>query len=142
MVPVPVLVGTGAGTGAGNRYRCDGLRDLRPVPVPVLVPVPGSTGAGAGTGPGTGSVVMLFLNRHTASPTSANWLGGADGKGARDSTKYGKSRTSARSYFRHHVQRIAMAAKLGDAKAIYKNIQGRRQHQMLKGKGGRATVGA
>ena len=42
----------------------------------------------------------------------------ADGRGARDSTKYGTSRTSARSYFRHHIQRIAMAAKLGDANAI------------------------
>ena len=65
----------------------------------------------------------------------------ASGRGARDSTKYGKSRTSARTYFRHHIQRIAMAAKLGDANAIYKNIQCRRQ-LMLQGKGGYATVGA
>jgi len=34
----------------------------------------------------------------------------AEGRGARDSTKYGTSRTSAQSYFRHHIQRIAMAA--------------------------------
>ena len=65
----------------------------------------------------------------------------AQGKGARDATKYGRSRTSARSYFRHHTERIAMAAKLGDANAIYKDIQSRRQLILQPGRG-RAVAGA
>ena len=67
--------------------------------------------------------------------------GRAQGKGARDTTKYGRSRTSARSYFRHHTERIAMAAKLGDANAIYKDIQSRRQLILQPGRG-RAVAGA
>ena len=62
-------------------------------------------------------------------------------KGARDSTKYGESRTSARAFIVHHTQRISVAAKLGDANAIWKNINSRRQ-QMLKSARGHAVVGA
>ena len=48
-------------------------------------------------------------------------------KGGRDSTRYGYSRTSARSYFVHHVQRISLAAVLQDARAIRRSIRGRRR---------------
>ena len=48
----------------------------------------------------------------------------AKGKGARDSTKYGSSRTSARSFFVHHTQRLSLAAVQYDAKAIRKCIRG------------------
>ena len=51
----------------------------------------------------------------------------ARGKGARDSTRYGRSRTSARSYFVHHTQRLSLAAVLQDARAITRSIRGRRR---------------
>ena len=51
----------------------------------------------------------------------------AKGKGARDSTKYGLSRTSTKSFFAHHTQRIALAAQLHDAIAIRKEIGSRKQ---------------
>ena len=37
---------------------------------------------------------------------------------ARDGTVYGRSRTSAKSFFKHHTQQLAAAAQVGDAKAI------------------------
>ena len=40
------------------------------------------------------------------------------GAHARDGTAYGRSRTSATSFFVHHTQQLALAAILGDAKAI------------------------
>ena len=51
----------------------------------------------------------------------------ARGRGARDSTRYGRSRTSARSYFVHHTQRLSLAAVLQDARAITCSIRGRRR---------------
>ena len=42
----------------------------------------------------------------------------AEGKGKRDSTKYGSSRTSARTFFQHHVQQLSKAAVVGDAQAM------------------------
>lgn len=42
----------------------------------------------------------------------------AEGKGKRDSTKYGSSRTSARTFFHHHVQQLSKAAVVGDAQAM------------------------
>ena len=54
----------------------------------------------------------------------------AKGKGARDSTVYGKSRTSTRNFFVHHVERIAVAAQREDAAAIRKQITGRKQTLM------------
>ena len=41
----------------------------------------------------------------------------ARGKSARDSTRYGTSRTSAHSFCVHHTQRMALAANQYDAKA-------------------------
>ena len=46
----------------------------------------------------------------------------AKGKGARDTTRYGTSRTSARGFFGHWSQRISLKAMLGDARAIRKSI--------------------
>ena len=41
---------------------------------------------------------------------------------ARDGTKYGRSRTSATSFFMHHTQQLSAAAQVGDAKAIRREI--------------------
>ena len=49
--------------------------------------------------------------------------------------------TSARAFIVHHTQRISVAAKLGDANAIWKSVNSRRQ-QMLKSGRGHAVVGA
>ena len=51
----------------------------------------------------------------------------ARGKSARDSTRYGTSRTSARTFFVHHTQRMSLAANQYDAKAIRKSLCGRKQ---------------
>ena len=39
-------------------------------------------------------------------------------RGARDGTKYGKTRISTRSYYTHHMQRLSRSAVLYDAKMI------------------------
>ena len=49
------------------------------------------------------------------------------GKGARDYTKYGASRTSTKYFFVHHTQRIAFAAQHYDAMAIRKETGSRKQ---------------
>ena len=54
----------------------------------------------------------------------------AKGRGARDSTNYGKSRTSTKSFFVHHCQRLALAAQQYNAKAILKSLAGYK-HQLL-----------
>ena len=59
-------------------------------------------------------------------------------KGRRDATKYGATRDSARSFFVHHTQRLALAAILGDAKAIRKEIRGHKQRLVA----GRTAGGA
>ena len=46
----------------------------------------------------------------------------AKGARARDSTVYGASSTSAKSFFVHHTQQLAAAAQVGDAKGIRKKI--------------------
>ena len=51
----------------------------------------------------------------------------AKGKHARDGTVYGRSRTSARSFFAHHTQRISMAAAYGDVKGIHESVRGLKQ---------------
>ena len=40
------------------------------------------------------------------------------GARARDGTTYGRSRTSVRSFYKHHTQQLSAAAQVGDAKAI------------------------
>ena len=44
------------------------------------------------------------------------------GKGAVDRTRYGAARLAPRSYFVHHTQRISLAAVLGDAEGIQRQI--------------------
>ena len=58
----------------------------------------------------------------------------AEGKSARsrDGTKYGLSRTSTRSFYVHHTQRIATAAQQFDARGIRKEIVFRKQ-KLMKG---------
>jgi hypothetical protein len=51
----------------------------------------------------------------------------ARGKHGRDSTKYGGSRASATDYFTHHVQRISMAAAIGEAAGIHRAIMIKKQ---------------
>ena len=46
---------------------------------------------------------------------------------ALDGTVYGTSRTSATSFYVHHVQRIALAAQLGDARGIRRAVRERKQ---------------
>ena len=46
----------------------------------------------------------------------------AKGARARDGTKYGRSRTSVRSFYVHHTQQLAAAAQVGDAKAMRRKI--------------------
>ena len=47
---------------------------------------------------------------------------GARARAWRDSTVYGGSSTSAKSFFVHHTQQLAAAAQVGDAKGIRKKI--------------------
>ena len=51
---------------------------------------------------------------------------------ARDSTKYGESRLSARSFFTHHAQQLSAAAQLGDAKGIRASITGHKMAYIKK----------
>ena len=50
----------------------------------------------------------------------------------RDSTQYGRSRTSTYSFFSHHVQQLAAAAQVGDAKAIRAKITAEKMWVMKK----------
>ena len=58
------------------------------------------------------------------------------GKTARDSTRYGTSRTSTRNFYVHHTQRIGLAAKQYDAKATRKSLCGRKQKLIGRAAGG------
>ena len=49
---------------------------------------------------------------------------------SRDGTKYGRSRTSPRSFFVHHTQRIACGAQQFDARGIRKKIALEKQKLM------------
>ena len=44
----------------------------------------------------------------------------ARGKGSRDGTRYGTSRLAPRTFFRHHVLHISMAAAIGDVQGLHK----------------------
>ena len=60
----------------------------------------------------------------------------------RDSTRYGLSRTSAKSYFVHHVQQVACAAVLGNARSILKSIRARKQRLLADGAPAGGVAGA
>jgi hypothetical protein len=62
----------------------------------------------------------------------------ASGARGRDDTVYGKSRTSATSFYVHHVQQLAAAAQVGDAKAIRRKIT---EHKMRLMKEARKASG-
>ena len=49
-------------------------------------------------------------------------------RGARDGTKYGKTRVSTRSYYTHHIQRLSLTAVLYDAKEIRVRVVVKKQH--------------
>ena len=48
------------------------------------------------------------------------------GKGGRDGTVYGSSRTSTQSFYTHHLLQMGLAAKVYNAKAMKKEIGRRR----------------
>ena len=54
----------------------------------------------------------------------------AKGAKGRDSTVYGRSRTSSTSFFVHHTQQLSAAAQVGDAKAIRRKITSEKMHVM------------
>ena len=63
----------------------------------------------------------------------------------RDRTNYGRSRTSATSFFVHHTQQLAAAAQVGNAKAIRSEITKQKMHlhkKARKASGGSAPRGA
>ena len=68
--------------------------------------------------------LMLVEATGAISPRSLTVVGyhsrRARGARGRDSTKYGKSRASTTNYYIHHVQRISMAAAIGEAAGIHK----------------------
>ena len=49
---------------------------------------------------------------------------------ARDGTIYGRSRTSAKGFYEHHRERIALAAVRGEAKQIKSNTDAARMQSM------------
>ena len=57
----------------------------------------------------------------------------AKGKHGRDSTKYGLSRASTRSFYLHHTQRLSLAAILGDAKGIRRKLNGEKASRLAGG---------
>ena len=71
-------------------------------------------------------VPMIIESFGGISPHSIHFIGRlatrAKGARARDGTVYGRSRTSAKSFFKHHTQQLAAAAQVGDAKAIRRKI--------------------
>ena len=65
---------------------------------------------------------MLFTYGVLSTLHPAPRATGERGARARDSTVYGGSSTSAKSFFVHHTQQLAAAAQVGDAKGIRKKI--------------------
>ena len=63
----------------------------------------------------------------------------ASGKGARDDTHYGSSRTSTNSFFVHHVQRMSTAAQRWDAAAILDQIRIKKRQICSAGNNGGAA---
>ena len=80
---------------------------------------------------------MLFEVSGGASPHTAAQIAyysrRTAGKNARDSTKYGSSRTSTKSFFVHHLQRMSVAAQVWDAKGIRGSVRALKQHLAAEG---------
>ena len=67
-------------------------------------------------------------SRHARSDTSGFYPSGrARGKGARDGTKYGRSRTSTRSFYVHHTQLLSVAAAIENVRGLHKAVQNKKQ---------------
>ena len=65
----------------------------------------------------------------------------ARGKHARDGTVYGRSRTSARSFYTHHTQRLSLAAACGDVNGIFESLRGQKQRTAaMRGLGAEAAA--
>ena len=62
----------------------------------------------------------------------------ARGKGARDGTKYGRSRTSTRSFYVHHTQQLSVAAAIENVRGLHKAVQNKKQ---AHANGGAGTAG-
>ena len=73
------------------------------------------TGKGAGGRPLTGKSKTLGPIAYIAKLAARAKVG-------KDKTRYGVSRTSTTSFFIHHVQRISLAAIVGDAWQIRRSI--------------------
>ena len=70
-------------------------------------------------------VPMIIETMGGISPHSVRYISRLAARakaGGRDHTAYGRSRTSARSFFVHHAQQLSAAAQVGDAKAIRRKI--------------------
>ena len=96
-----------SGLSADGSYY-DALRNKKATVIPMIVETFG----------GISSHSLYYIKRLAAR---------ARGKRGRDGTVYGKSRTSATSFYVHHVQQLAAAAQVGDAKAIRRKIT---EHKM------------
>ena len=85
------------------------------------------------SGMADGATVKVCLVETTGaiSPHTLRYVGHlawrARGKGAHDGTKYGTLKTSARSFFRHHTQRLAKRAACGDVASIHDRVRSVRQ---------------
>ena len=63
----------------------------------------------------------------------------ARGKGTRDGTRYGTSRLAPRTFFRHHVLHISMAAAIGDVQGLHKAVLNHKT-RLCNGKGAPARA--
>ena len=80
------------------------------------------------------TVLLRILGIAPSARAHIGWLARrAKGKHARDSTKYGLSRASTRSFYLHHTQRLSLAAVLGDAKGIRRKLNGEKAKRIAGG---------
>ena len=112
---------TGRGWVRGKRGAYyDALRNKKATVVPMIVETYG------GIAPQSRAYVRRLAAR-------------AKGARAHDRTSYGRSRTSTKSFYLHHVQQLAAAAQVGDARAIRRKISHMKMRLMKAAKaGGRA----
>ena len=91
---------------------------------------------------GSRVVTMIVETHGGVTPHALSYVGYLSGRArsarARDSTVYGRSRTSPRSFYTHHLQRISLAAQLGNAKAIRLSLRARKLKAFAARGGARA----
>ena len=75
--------------------------------------------------------MVILENSGAISPRSLGYIASlarrARGKGARDGTKYGRSRTSTRSFYVHHTQLLSVAAAIENVRGLHKAVQNKKQ---------------